>query len=341
MNDPYVIAEIGVNYYDISDRWGISLLDAAKFMIVECRDSGSNAVKFQSYKANKIVSKNSPAYWDTSFETTTSQYELFKKYDSFGEKDYKALSEFCNLIGIDFMCTPFDLESVDYLDALVKCHKVSSSDITNYPLLKKVGRTGKKVILSTGASTMTEIAGAIDVIESTGNTDIVLLHCVLNYPTLNENANLGMIEKLKEFGKEVGYSDHTMPDDSMLILTTAVMMGSTWIEKHFTTDKTLPGNDHYHSMDANDLEQFISNLKLIQSISKEGDLGTQDLARTNARRSVYTRHSLKGGSILSSEDLICKRPATGICARKFEDILGMTLVADMEEDTVLTEDLLK
>jgi sialic acid synthase SpsE len=183
MKKPYIIAEIGVNYYDIAKQNNISLMVAAKLMVKEAKESGANAVKFQSYKAGKIASKNSPSYWDLSKETTNNQFELFKKYDKFGELEYIEICDYCKEIGIDFMSTPFDLDSIDYLDKLVKTHKISSSDITNYPLLKKISKTGKKILLSTGASNLEEVKKAVQVIENEGNRDIVLLHCILNYPT--------------------------------------------------------------------------------------------------------------------------------------------------------------
>lgn len=339
MNRPYIIAEIGVNYYDIADKYQVSVMDAAKLMVVQAKNSGADAVKFQSYKADKIVSKNSPSYWDTSFESTTSQYELFKKFDKFGETEYRYLADFCGSKEIDFMCTPFDLDSVGYLDDIVRYHKISSSDITNYPLLIRVGETGKKIILSTGASTMDEVAEAIEVIESTGNTDIVLLHCVLNYPTTNDNANLSMIHELKKFNKEVGYSDHTLPDDNMLILTTSVIMGASWVEKHFTLDKGIPGNDHYHSMSPQDLRRFVTNVDLIQEITKVGNLENQELSRINARRSVYVSGDLKKGSVLTLDNMVCKRPAVGIPASEFHELIGKHINRDVSDDEVLTSDI--
>jgi len=338
MKNPYIIAEIGVNYYDIAKIQNISLIKAAKMMIDEAKKYGANAVKFQSYKAEKIASKNSPSYWDTTKESTTNQYDLFKKFDSFGESEYKILSYYCNEIGIDFMSTPFDLESVDYLDPLVTIHKISSSDITNIPLIRKIAKTKKKILLSTGASTNEEIQDAINVIEKEGNTDIVLLHCILNYPTENRNANLNMIEDLKKFNKEVGYSDHTLPDEGMLILTQAVMMGSSYIEKHFTLDKTIPGNDHYHAMDPKDLSKFTSNLKLLSEIggnTLKTPLDTEEISRKNARRSIYLKNNLKKGTILTEKHLICKRPAYGIPAKEFDYIIGKELKLNIKKDTAL------
>ena len=223
MNKPYVIAEIGVNYYDIAVQHNITPLEAAKLMINEASKAGADAAKFQTYKAGKIASKNSPSYWDTSKEGTKNQFELFSKFDKFSEKEYTLLAEYCAEVEIDFMSTPFDLEAVDYIDNLVSIHKISSSDITNFPLLKKVAKTGKKILLSTGASNKEEIKDAIEILNSNGAEEIVLLHCILNYPTLNKDANLGMILDLKSFNLEVGYSDHTLPDTNMVILSTAVM----------------------------------------------------------------------------------------------------------------------
>ena len=338
MKRPYIIAEIGVNYYDIATQYKISIIEAAKLMISKAKESGANAVKFQSYKANKIASKNSPSYWDLTKEKTKNQYELFKKYDKFGEKEYIEIFNYCQEIKIDFMSTPFDLDAIDYLDKLVKIHKISSSDITNYPLLKKIAQTNKKILLSTGASNMDEIKKATQIIENEGNKDIVLMHCVLNYPTLNSNTHLNMINDLKKFKYEVGYSDHTLPDENMLILSSAVIMGATWIEKHFTLDKTLPGNDHYHAMDPNDLDKFNKNLNLLEEIMGENSkhcLPTEEVSRLNARRSVYVNSNLSKGKILKKEDLICKRPASGICASNFEDLIGKKLNQDIKEDTAL------
>lgn len=328
MNLPYVIAEIGVNYYDIARLYDITPLEAALLMVDSAHKSGANAAKFQTYKAEKIASRNSPSYWDTSKESTTNQFELFSKYDKFNKEDYIKIAKHCNKIGIDFLSTPFDLDSVDFLDDLVKLHKISSSDITNYPLLKKVAKTGKKVILSTGASTIEEVKKAIEVIKLQGNSNIVLLHCILNYPTDNSNAHLRMIEDLKQFGYEVGYSDHTLPDPGMIILTTSVFLGAKYIEKHFTLDKSIPGNDHYHAMDSSDLRTFVQNLKVIEEVlgsKSKHILPTEEISRQNARRGIYTNRDLHPGDIVTEKDIICKRPNLGIPANEYELIIGKTI----------------
>ncbi|MFM8778046.1 MAG: N-acetylneuraminate synthase family protein, partial [Acidimicrobiaceae bacterium] len=177
---PYVIAEIGVNHE--------GSLETAKLLIESAKRGGADAAKFQTYKAGLIASKFSPSYWDTSQEPTTSQYELFTKYDAFGEAEYKELAAHCKKHEIEFVSTPFDLGAVDMLNPLVRYFKVASADITNPPLLKKVAVTGKPVILSSGASNIDEIDAALTILRSAGAKEICLMHCILNYPTRNENA---------------------------------------------------------------------------------------------------------------------------------------------------------
>ena len=334
-----IIAEIGVNYYDIATKYDISLEQAARLMIIEAKNAGATAVKFQSYKADKIAAKDSPSYWDTTEEPTTNQRELFEKFDKFGAEEYKMLADFCEVADIEFMSTPFDLEAVDYLNELVNIHKISSSDLTNTPLLKKVASSGKPIILSTGASTMEEIKQAVGTLEEAGSGKIILMHCILNYPTLNSNANLGMINDLKTLGYELGYSDHTLPDDRMLILTTAINLGCTWIEKHFTLDKTLQGNDHYHAMDSKDLKKLSQNLELLEQIigsDKKTYLPSEEVSRLNARRSWVTNGSVKAGTLITEDNIIAKRPATGISTVK--NILGRTFIKDLSDDHILQQE---
>ena len=161
---PFLIAEIGVNYYDIAKKEKITNMDAAKLMIKEVKESGCDGVKFQTYKAETIASRNSPAYWDLNEEPTKSQFELFKKFDSFGNEEYKELANYCKKLGIKFLSTPFDFESVDYLDEYMDVYKISSSDLNNIPFIKKIASKKKPIILSTGASYMKEIDEAIKAI---------------------------------------------------------------------------------------------------------------------------------------------------------------------------------
>ncbi len=340
MSRPYVIAEIGVNFYDTARVMGITPLEAAKLYIKEAKEAGIDAAKFQSYKANTIASKNSPSYWDLTKEPTTSQYELFKKLDGFNKEDYEELAAYCKEIGIDFMSTPFDYVSADYLYNLVNVYKISSSDITNLPFLEYIAKKGKPIYLSVGASYLSEVDEALRTIYKTGNKDVCILHCVLSYPTKNENANLNTIKYLKKAFPDVkiGYSDHTLPDDCMTILTTAFLYGAEVIEKHFTLDKTLQGNDHYHAGDPTDFKKAISNFKLIETISgieTKTVLPCEDTPRREARRSLVLKRDMKAGEVILETDLMAKRPGTGVSPKNMELVIGRKLRHDMAEDSLL------
>ena len=330
LHRPCIIAEIGVNHE--------GSMALAKHLIDEAAEGGADAVKFQSYKAETIASKDSPSYWDLNEEPTTSQYELFKKHDSFWREEMEELKVYCDNVGIEFMSTPFDIESADFLDELMGLFKISSSDLTNKPFIEHICRFGKPIVLSTGASDLYEIQEAVSWIEKYGNP-LALLHCVLNYPTPDKNANLGMITDLKtKFpDKLIGYSDHTLPGD-MKSCEIATLLGSVIIEKHFTHDKTLPGNDHYHAMDKEDLKLFRKNLdrtfRLLGSF-KVAALEDEAPARANARRSLVLRRDLKRGDIITEEDLTFKRPAHGVSPKFIDEVIGKTALEDLMEDEVL------
>lgn len=332
-SSPYIIAEIGVNHEgDINQ---------AKKLIDLAKEGGANAAKFQTYKANTIASKNSPSYWDTSKESTKSQYELFLKYDSFGEREYYSLYEHCKSNEIDFISTPFDHFSVDFLDEILPFYKISSSDITNIPLLEYISSKKKPIVLSTGASSINEINLALTKMEEAGANNIALLHCILNYPTSYENANLEMIKHMKNTYEEriIGYSDHTLPDSSMSVLSAAFLLGAVIIEKHFTHDKTLPGNDHYHAMDINDLKIFKERLKFLQTIkgnySNKTDIPSEQISRKNARRSLVINKDLSAGVILKKSDLICKRPGNGISPIDIDKVVGCKINKKLKNDDIL------
>ena len=333
---PYIIAEAGVNHE--------GCMDIAKRLVDEAKEGGADAIKFQTYKAETLASKDSPSYWDTSQEPTTSQYELFKKHDSFWFDEMNELKKYCDKVGIEFMSTPFDIESADFLNNMMDVFKISSSDLTNKPFIQYLCDFGKPIILSTGASSLSEIAEAVSWIEKRGNP-LALLHCVLNYPTPDENANLGMIVDLKAKypDKIIGYSDHTLPKD-MKVCEMATMLGSVIIEKHFTHDKTLPGNDHYHAMDKEDLKLFVSNLERTFDILggfKIEALEEEAPARANARRSLVAIKDIPKGKVIDNSDLTFKRPAHGISPRFIDEIIGKKSILDIKEDTVLKWEMFK
>lgn len=342
---PYVIAEMGVNFYDTAKALNIAPIDAAKMYIDAAAESGCDCAKFQSYKADTIVSKNSPAYWDLSKEPTETQHALFKKHDGFDEKDYRELCEYTHSKGLDFTSTPFDYASADYLEDMVDFYKISSSDLSNLPFIRYIAKKRKKMIVSVGAAYLSEVDEAIRAMKEVGNNDIVILHCVLSYPTAPENANLKIIETLKKDFPDigVGFSDHVTPDDSMMTLAVAYMLGAEVIEKHFTLDKTLPGNDHYHAGEPEDFKKAIENFKWIDKVlgsSVKTVLECENVPRREARRSLVLTRNMNKGEIIKEDDLMPKRPVTGISPEYTDIVVGRTVVEDLEEDTILTWDMI-
>lgn len=327
---PYIIAEIGVNHE--------GSMDTAKRLIDEAKEGGADGVKFQSYKASTLASKDSPSYWDRSKEPTSSQYELFKKHDKFWKKEFEELRRYCDIAQIEFMSTPFDIESANFLNALMDVYKISSSDITNKPFIEHMCGFKKPIILSTGASYLHEIDEAVGWIEKYGNK-LALLHCVLNYPTPDKNARLGMITGLRRKfqGKIIGYSDHTLPKD-MKTLEVAALLGAIIIEKHFTHDKTLPGNDHYHAMDKEDLKLFKENMRRILELTggtKVDALQDEELSRKNARRSLVANKAIPKGKVIEEADLTFKRPAHGVSPKFIDEIVGKKAACDIAEDDII------
>ena len=241
------------------------------------------------------------------------------------------------------MSTPFDVESAKFLNEIMNVFKISSSDITNKPFIEFMCDFGKPIILSTGASTIDEIKEAVSWVNAKGN-QLALLHCILNYPTLDQNANLGMINGLKhEFPENIiGYSDHTLPKN-MKSLEWATLLGAKILEKHFTHDKSLPGNDHYHAMDKVDLKLFKSNIiNLMTSLGefKVCALDSEELAIKNARRSLVAKNKINKNQKIKAEDLTWKRPAFGISPKDIDNVIGKTSNSLIEEDDILYWNLL-
>jgi len=334
---PYIIAEAGVNHE--------GSMDLAKRLIDEAAEGGADAIKFQSYKAETLASKNSPSYWNLEKESTTSQFELFKKYDNFWKNEYEELKLYCDKTGIEFCSTPFDSESADFLNDLMSFYKISSSDITNKPFIEQISNYGKPIILSTGASEHAEIKSALGWINNiSADINVALLHCILNYPTPNMNANLRMILDLcKEYPKNIiGYSDHTLPEE-MLSLYTAAIFGALVLEKHFTHDKSLPGNDHYHAMDKVDLQLFKNMLEKLNVISGSREkkcIPEELISKENARRSIVANCLISKGDIITREMITFKRPGTGIKPFEIDKVLGKKASKVIEEDTILAQEMI-
>ena len=341
-----LIAEIGVNYYDISEKLGISLMDAAKLMITKAKDSGIHAVKFQTYKADELAVKNSPSYWDNSEESETNQYDLFKKYDMFGFDEYKMLADFSSKLGIEFLSTAFDYRSADFLNEFMDVYKISSSDLNNIPFIEYQAKKNKPILISTGASTFDEIREAVETIENNNDQPLTIMHCVLEYPTPYKHANLIRIKRLKdEFPNHIiGYSDHTKPEKHADIMTTAYNLGALIVEKHFTLDKTLKGNDHYHAMDPEDAKNIIEQIEYIDSI--RGNLSTEYLdsesdARKNARRSIVANRDIEKGEKISQDMITYKRPGLGLPPSFTLNIIGKVAKRKINKDEYVLENQLQ
>ncbi len=327
---PFIIAEAGVNHE--------GSMDLAKRLIEEAKKGGAHAIKFQTYKAETLASKNSPSYWDTSKEATRSQYKLFKKHDKFWKNEFEQLKKHCDEFDIEFLSTPFDVESADFLEDLMPVYKISSSDLSNFPFIEYMCQKEKPILLSTGAAYLWEVMEVVEVIKRYGNP-ICLMHCILNYPTEDENAYLGFIPTLRQHFPEhiIGYSDHTLPKD-MQTLVSATLLGARIIEKHFTHDKSLPGNDHYHAMNWQDLQLFW--VKMEQVLTTVGDfdkrvLEVEAISRKNARRSLVAATDIPAETVITKKHLTWKRPAFGISPKHIKDLIGKTTKSAIEKDTIL------
>lgn len=341
-----LLAEIGVNYYDIAKKLNLSLMEAAKFMIMAAANAGVHGVKFQSYKAGTLAAKESPYYWDITEEPTRSQYELFQKFDKFGVREYEDLAEFCNRIGVEFCSTPFDIESADYLESMMNVYKISSSDLTNLPFIEYMAKKDKPILLSVGAANLTEIQAAVESVRKYNNRELVLLHCVLEYPTPYGDANLLRLNTIRDSFENIylGYSDHTKPDEHYDVIKTAYTLGAVMVEKHFTVDKKLIGNDHYHAMDEGDVKAILSQIAFIDQLKGNKELihlESEAAARKNARRSLVATCDIQNGDVVTREMLTSKRPGTGISPDRINEIVGKIAAEFIAEDTVLTDAMFK
>jgi len=334
---PYFIAEVGVNHENN--------LNLAEKIIKQASVGGASAVKFQTYKAELLASRKSPAYWDTSKVNINSQFKLFKKYDKFKENHYLKLKKICDHYKVDFLSTPFDNYSAQMLNNLVKYFKIASADINNKPLIDQIISFNKPIIFSTGASNQKEIDDTYNYIKKKNNKiDIAILHCILSYPTEYKDCNLNAINFFKKRYKKafIGLSDHTIPDENMIILTKAYELGSIIIEKHFTELK-LKGkknNDHFHSINFLDLQKFFENIRILNQIinknfSRRLILKSEKKSRKFARRSMYTLSNIKKGEILSQKNIIPKRPGLGISPLDVDKIYGKKAIKNIGEDSLL------
>lgn len=328
-----IIAEAGVNY-----NGDINL---AKKMVDVAAEAGADIVKFQTGKPENSISVNAKKadYQEATTGTDESQLEMCKKL-MLPDKDYPELVDYCDKKGIEFLSTPFDCESVDFLaDLGVRKWKIPSGEITHLPLLVHIAKRGEPVILSTGMSTIEEIRDALSVLAENGANDITVLQCNTEYPTPFEDANITAMNTLKkEFGCNIGYSDHTLGITAPIA---AVALGATVIEKHFTLDRHMPGPDQSASLEPDELKTMVKMIRETELALGDGEKKPSDSELKNkdiARKSIVAKKSIKAGEIFSEENITCKRPGNGISPMKWNDIIGQTAKYDFEFDEQIRVD---
>lgn len=335
MNGVFVIAEAGVNH---NGDMGIArqLIDAAS-------QAGADAVKFQTFQAEKIVCKTAAkaGYQAEVTGQAETQLEMLRKLE-LTPKMHRDLMEYCNQKKIMFLSTPFDLESVRLLARMdMPVFKAPSGEITNLPYLREVAKQKKQVMLSTGMSSMEEVKAAVKILRDNGTENIILLHCNSQYPTPMKDVNLlAMVEMGKETGLPVGYSDHTRGLEAPLA---AVALGACVIEKHFTLSRHMEGPDHKASLEPNELKQMVEGIRKVGIALGDGVKRVSDSERENvsaARKSIVAACKIQAGDIFTDKNIIAKRPGNGISPMLWDDLIGrMAKHVYFPDDMICAEEL--
>ena len=332
----FIIAEAGVNHN--------GNMDMAKKLIDLAVDIKADAIKFQSFKAEKLNTKNATKA-DYHIKTTGkkgSWFDLLKSQE-LSKEDHKTLFKYCNKKGIIFLSTPYDEDSSDLLDKLeVSAFKIASTDLTNLPLLEHIAKKKKPIILSTGLSNYSEIKEAIDTIKNQGNEDIIVLQCTSDYPAKIEDANLSVMNHIKKkFDVLVGYSDHTLND---ILAIASTIQGSCLYEKHFTIDRTLPGPDHRASVEPKELKKIIKKIRISETVM--GDIKNKpaksEIKNINKlRKSVVAAKNIKKGEVLTRDKLFIKRPGTGLHPRNLKKLLNKKAKRNIKKDELLNFEMVE
>lgn len=327
-----IIAEAGVNHNGD--------LNLAKKLIEQAAKAGADIVKFQTFKAEDCVSikAKKAKYQLENTAKDESQLEMIKKLELSREAHFE-LMKHCKKHNIAFLSTPFDLESVAFLQSLnLSYFKIPSGEITNLPYLKAVARCKKKVLLSTGMANLAEIEAALEILRKNGTRDITLLHCTTEYPAPFEEVNLNAIKTLKEaFKLKVGYSDHTK---GIVAALGAVALGAVVIEKHFTLDKTMEGPDHKASLEPSELKELCEGIRTLEKALGNGIKKASKSEAKNiiiARKSLVAKCEIKKGDKFSEQNLTTKRPGSGISAMRYEEYLGKRALKTYKKDELINE----
>lgn len=329
MSRVLIIAEAGVN--------NNGSLETAKKMVDTAKKCGADIVKFQTFAPHMLASKQAgiAEYQKRNIGKEESQECMLRKL-VLSEDEFYCLSAYCKESGIGFLSTPFDIESIHFLDRLQDIWKIPSGEITNYPYLVEIAKTGKDIILSTGMSTLEEVDTALEVLKINGGGKITLLHCTTDYPAPFEDVNLkAMLTMKAHCGCPVGYSDHTQ---GMEVAIAAVAMGAEVIEKHFTLNKMMEGPDHKASLEPIELNTMINAIRNTETALGIGEKIPAESEKANiavVRKSIIAFRAIKKGEVFTDKNLTTKRPGTGICPMMWNKILGTKAKRDFMEDELI------
>ena len=327
MSHVYIIAEAGVNHNGD--------LKIAKEMVGVAKNAGVDAIKFQTFVTENLVTRNAQTaeYQKHNTGKQETQFEMLKRLE-LSYDNYKELKELCSETGIEFLSTPFDIESIKMLERLdIDKFKVPSGEITNYPYLVQIAQTGKPIIMSSGMCTWSEIADAVQVLRDHGTTDLSLLHCTTEYPAPYNEVNLKVINAMQDkFGVKVGYSDHTQ---GIEVAVAAVAMGAEIIEKHFTLSREMEGPDHKASLEPQELKSMVQAIRNVEmaigSLEKRPSKSEIQNMKV-ARKSIVAKRNIKAGEMFSEENLTTKRPGTGLSPMLWNSVIGQVAVRNFEKD---------
>ncbi len=330
MDKILIIAEAGVNHNGD--------IDTAYRLVDEAVKAGADIVKFQTGVPEKIISKyaEKAEYQKVTTGNTESQLDMVKKL-MLPFDDFRLLKSYCEKKGIAFLSTPFDLLSIDFLNELgCDIWKIPSGEITNYPYLVKIAKTGKDILLSTGMSTIEEVREAYELLKNNGSGRITLLHCTTEYPAPVDEVNLRAIQTLSlEFGCDAGYSDHT---EGIEIPIAAAALGAKVIEKHFTLDKNMEGPDHKASLEPDELAAMVTGIRKVEKALGDGikkPSPSEEKNRAIARKSIVASENIKAGEMFTEDNLTVKRPGNGISPMKWNEVIGTRAIRDFGEDELI------
>ena len=333
-NHTIIIAEAGVNHN--------GSIELAKKLVEKAKEAGVDYIKFQTFKASKLVTKaaKQAEYQQKNIgKEGDSQYQMLKKLE-LSPEEHNILIDYCHQLGIKFFSTAFDFDSIDYLHSLnLGLWKIPSGEVTNYPFLKRIAAFNEPIILSTGMCDMDDVRAAVEALYKNGlsKENLILLHCNTEYPTPFEDVNLKAMDALrKEFGIEVGYSDHTK---GIEVPIAAVALGATVIEKHFTLDRNMEGPDHKASLEPDELKAMVSSIRNIEkAVGGDGTKHISESEKKNiaiARKSIVAACDIKVGEIFTEENLTVKRPGSGISPMRWEEVVGTKAKRDFFEDDLI------